>query len=65
MILTDREIRAALASGEISIVPSPEPDQFSPSALDLRLGEQFRRWRQPPVRVDVVPDPSPPGVLAG
>ena len=46
MILSDRDIRAAIASGRVT-VDSPEPD-YEPhahaSSLDLRLGNVFRLY---------------------
>ena len=41
MILSDRTIRAALASGRIGIDPLDE-DAVQPSSLDVRLGSAFR-----------------------
>ena len=41
MILSDRTIRAALASGRIGIDPLDE-DAVQPSSLDVRLGSGFR-----------------------
>jgi dCTP deaminase len=41
MILCDGEIKAALATGAISIDPSPEDSQFTSSALDLILGNEL------------------------
>jgi hypothetical protein len=42
MILSDREIRAALARHAIRITPDPtlDPSPWSATALDLRLGDQ-------------------------
>lgn len=48
MILSDRDIKKALASGQIRIDPAPPPENFSSSALDLRVGNQFLKWKQPP-----------------
>jgi dCTP deaminase len=46
MILSDREIRAALARLAIRILPDPTLDLsvWSSTALDLRLGEQISFW---------------------
>lgn len=41
MILSDRDIKLALAYKEIEIVPMPSDDAFQPSSIDLRLGEGF------------------------
>jgi dCTP deaminase len=45
MILCDHEIEAAIKSGEIIIRPEPSAAQFAPTALDIRVGSDFRRWR--------------------
>ena len=47
MILSDRQIRAALASARFAIEPTPEENQFAPSAVDLHIGDVFRRWKTP------------------
>src|SRR5262245_33319875 len=46
MILSDREIRAALARLAIRITPDPtlEPSLWSSTAIDLRLGSQVSFW---------------------
>jgi dCTP deaminase len=46
MILSDREIRAALARQAIRITPDPtlDPSLWSATALDLHLGEQISFW---------------------
>jgi dCTP deaminase len=42
MILSDRDIKAALASGRIVIEPLDDPDmQIQPASVDLRLGTHF------------------------
>jgi dCTP deaminase len=50
MILSDREIRAALARGSIRITPDPQqdPDVWTSTALDLRLHEGLAQWVFPP-----------------
>jgi dCTP deaminase len=46
MILSDREIRAALASGHIVIEPIDDPAlQIQPASVDLRLGNRFVVFR--------------------
>lgn len=45
MILTDREIQAALASSQIFIDPAPEPDAYSSTSVDLTLSPLIRVWR--------------------
>src|SRR5437899_9816668 len=49
MILSDREIKAALTRDAIRITPRPEPDAevWSSTALDLRLHERLGRWSFP------------------
>lgn len=46
MILSDREIIAALTRDAIRITPDPtlDPDVWSATALDLRLHSQFTYW---------------------
>lgn len=44
MILSDAGIRRALAEGDISIDPAPEPGQLQTSAVDIFLGDSFRVW---------------------
>ena len=44
MILSDAGIRRALAEGDISIDPAPDPGQFQTSAVDIFLGDSFRVW---------------------
>ena len=39
MILSDRDIKKALAEGRIAIEPLDEPDvQIQPASVDLRMG---------------------------
>jgi dCTP deaminase len=46
MILSDREIRAALARDAIKLTPDPrhDPSLWSSTALDLCLGDQISSW---------------------
>ena len=46
MILSDREIRAALVRESIRITPDPQtdPDVWTSTALDLRLHAELTRW---------------------
>lgn len=44
MILSNEEIRKALRSGEIVVWPEPAEDQYTTSAVDSFLGDEFRRW---------------------
>lgn len=45
MILSDREIQAALARGAIRITPEPSAERFSSTAVDLTLGAKLRKWK--------------------
>lgn len=48
MILSDTDIRKALDAGRLVIDPRPPSNHFSPSAVDLRVGWEFRKWRKMP-----------------
>lgn len=55
MLLTDREIRIALAEDIIRIEPAPNPDAFSSSSVDLTLDSTARVFRatiDPSVTID-------------
>ena len=58
MILTDREIVAALRCKHISITPTPSDDALSPTAIDLTLGDSFSVWDENP---GVIIRPGVPG----
>ncbi len=47
MILCDADIKKALDEGRIRIDPPPSPEQFSTSALDLLLGDEFLQFLTP------------------
>lgn len=47
MILTDREIRAFLSSGQIIIRPEPQAPRYSSTSVDLTLGQDVQEWRFP------------------
>jgi dCTP deaminase len=47
MVLCDSEIRAAIRHGQLIIQPLPPGEHITTSALDLRLGREFKRWRVP------------------
>ena len=62
MILTDREIQAALANKQISIEPAPKPDAYSSTSVDLTLSPLIRVWRdfslpgvEPPIFTPGIP----------
>lgn len=44
MILTDREIRIALQTGQISLKPSPSPESYSSTSVDLTLSDVGLEW---------------------
>ncbi|NBB94233.1 MAG: dCTP deaminase [Planctomycetes bacterium] len=48
MILSDRQIKTALQSGRIVISPEPTMEQYAPSAVDLHVADEFKRWKTPP-----------------
>ena len=61
MILSDREIQAALARGILKITPDPPAEAWSSTALDLRLAKEIIRWKRPKVGgVDVPVSPFDP-----
>lgn len=43
MVLSDRDIKKALADKEILIEPLKDPKQVQPASVDLRLGKDFKR----------------------
>jgi len=45
MILSDREIRAAIKQRHIVLDPQPAEEQYNTSALDLRLGDELLELR--------------------
>ena len=46
MILSDRDIKKALAEGRIAIEPLDDPDlQIQPASVDLRMGTRFILFR--------------------
>jgi dCTP deaminase len=59
MILSDTEIKAALADGRLIIDPAPPTEHITTSAMDLRLGAEFKRWKPaPPGGFELVIDPA-------
>lgn len=44
MILSDQEIESELRTGTIVVDPEPGREQYSPSALDLRLDSEFTEF---------------------
>lgn len=47
MILSDREIKAALARGALKLTPEPPTEAWSSTAVDLRLPRELVLWRRP------------------
>lgn len=46
VILTDQQIRKAIKEGNLVVDPEPRDDQFSPTALDLHISEDIRRFKE-------------------
>lgn len=44
MILSDREIKAAIARGSLKVTPAPPDDAWSSTAVDLRLAKELVLW---------------------
>ncbi len=67
MILSNVAIRQALAAGEVEISPQPGDDQYTTSAVDLFLGNDFRVWDDAKLRVQgvrfLLTSRPPPGPL--
>jgi dCTP deaminase len=62
MILSDRDIRARLRSGELAIEPLSDQElQIQPASVDLRLSREFLVYR--PAQVTVL-DPGDPASIA-
>jgi dCTP deaminase len=48
MILSQTELRAAIAAGEIKLEPPPEEHQWGEASIDLRLGTRFTKVQNVP-----------------
>ena len=46
MILCDHQIRKAIFEGHLIIKPTPDPSQIQSTAIDLRVGDDFKRWNR-------------------
>jgi deoxycytidine triphosphate deaminase len=46
MILCDHHIEKAIRDGLLIIQPVPGPHQYDSSALNLRVGDDFRIWKR-------------------
>jgi dCTP deaminase len=64
MILTDREIKNALASGLILIDPLPAAEAYASTTVDLTLDENLRLFKALPPGLSVAIDPGMPGYKA-
>src|SRR5438067_1722707 len=60
MILSDREIAAALEHGQIRIEPRPGPELWTSTAIDLTLDAVLLRWKKPKSK----PTGEPPKLLS-
>jgi dCTP deaminase len=60
MILSDREIRAALLREAVRIYPQPADEQFSSTAVDLTLADELRVWKKPGKRTRREISPADP-----
>jgi dCTP deaminase len=60
MILSDREIRAALARGALRITPDLPPAAWSSTAVDLHLAKELALWKRPAGGVEAVVSPASP-----
>jgi dCTP deaminase len=47
MILSDREIKAALARGALRVTPDPPTEAWSSTGVDLRLAKELVLWKRP------------------
>ncbi len=56
MILSDREIRMEIGSGRLRFTPEIEWRQLSPSAVDLRLGNEITTFRRGPEGAETIVD---------
>lgn len=52
MILSDREIWMEISSGRLRFHPEIQPEQVVPSAVDLRLSDQFTTFVEPVAGVE-------------
>lgn len=58
MILSDREIKAALGREAIRITPRPPDERISSTSVDLTLDVELRVWRPPPGGVSLAFSPA-------
>ena len=62
MVLTDREIQAALQCDHIKIQPLPGVEAYSSTSVDLTLSKFMRTWKAPPIKgVEQIISPAAEG----
>lgn len=61
MVLSDVEIERAIESGRLKIDPIPKKDAYTTTAVDLALGNEFRRWKKQVEGIELIVDPSDAG----
>lgn len=50
MVLSDEDIKKAIASGALEIDPPPTEEQYQSSAVNIYLGDSFRVWDPSPFK---------------
>src|SRR5437870_4376948 len=64
MVLTDREIQAAIENRQILIDPAPSEIAYSSTSLDLTLAKFIRDWKKPAAKgVEQVVSPATEGYV--
>lgn len=61
MILTDREIRISIETGQVVIDPVPNDQAYSSTSIDLTLGAQLQVFKSQQPGLETVIDPSAEG----
>ena len=61
MVLTDREIQIAIAQQQIVIDPSPAPEMYSSTTVDLTLDPILSLFEKDDIGLGITPDPAGPG----
>lgn len=56
MILCKSDIKKAIRIGDLVITPQPEESQYSTSALDLRVGPNFYKFKNPDPAIETILD---------
>ena len=56
MVLSDRDIKKAMVVQDLIVDPRPSDLQFQPSALDLRVGSKFWRYKEPTEGIEHIVD---------